>query len=1735
MSSKGRIELHSTGRKLTSYEELLTLTDKKMRRSHHVLICGNAGSGKTTLMSKLAYEWAKSVDDGKTDSQQGLTSILNQMTLVFVLDIHKLSSNETLPMAIERQILRGVSVDDIDKALNTLQKGCLIVLDGYDEMRKGTIHHVLEDEILSECFVIVTTRMHKVDDFCLSQTEKYSIVKLSGFSRDNSFKYIKKFFSQEYFSNPVGAQTLIQHIRKTPFLAALSSIPILLLMICLLWENVQKKTAIVMNSMTNLYQEALSYLNKPFETRSKATDGHDLLVRLGKPALDNLFENNLCINQEEFDNKEILEHGCLIGILFLEEGLRRNDASVTFIHKTFHEYCAAAYLSSLIETEKEKFDSYLDQINNDNIDEMKYLMKFCCGQNIKSAELVIGHVVKLKQNHREPWYLPLLLLYESELSLTANPENIKTLQACVAPSMKQPRYIVQTAEIFNAIKYFTETYSTERNCWMSKIKELSCRNVIFSTELVTCILERFTSLERFEITDHALNVLMVVGYDNETNKVLDVEISESVSILRQTDKVGEVDSSPLCKGLKKLSVKPDPDRFQMNVSALIDLLHIMSALISLSLTNIHLIGNVDISTPIVMRSLQELYVQDVFLTSNAMMQILDCMPSLMSLTINAITIDVSPSVCYVLSKVNMNLLLQLLGHASSLKTLNLVNIDLTSKRQDVNILPVQILVKEPQVKNCSMSTNTIMGLLDCTPAVTTFALDEMELTGEADDSISPSCKSLKELQMKKCSMSANTMMRLLDCTPAVTTFALDEMELTGKADDSISPSCKSLKELQMKKCSMSANTMMRLLDCTPAVTTFALDEMELTGEADDSISPSCKSLKELQMKKCSMSANTMMRLLDCTPAVTTFALDEMELTGEADDSISPSWKSLKELQMKKCSMSANMMMRLLDCTPAVTTLTLDEMELTGEADDSISPSCKSLKELQMKKCSMSANTMMRLLDCTPAVTTLTLDGTELTGELVDGSISPSCELLEECTMKAFSASLDMVLHLLKCISVMKLTMEEVRVKGTISGRISLYKSQKELQMRKFSVSVDMIMRLLHCTPAVTTLTLIEMELTGEVDDSISPSCESLKELQMKKCSMSANTMMRLLDCTPAVTTFALDEMELTGEADDSISPSCKSLKELQMKKCSMSANTMMRLLDCTPAVTTLTLDGTELTGELVDGSISPSCELLEECTMIAFSASLDMVLHLLKCISVMKLTMEEVRVKGTITGRISLYKSQQELHMRQFSVSVDKMTRLLHCTPAVTTLKLIEMELPDNVNVSISPSCKSLKELQTKACSVSANTLMRLLGCMPSITTLTLDRIHLTDEPGKPERDQMGHVRRTFISGITIQTLLSCVPSITKLTLNGFNLLGKVDKSLQWESLQEFTMEDCFQETITMMELLSCMPSVAKLTIIRFDLVCNVDKSLQCESLQEFQMEDCFQETNTMMELLSCMPSVTKLTLIRFNLLGKVDKSLQFKSLQEFTMEDCFQETNKMMELLSCMPSVTKFTLNRFTLVANVDKSLQCGSLQELQMKYCSQDTNTMMGLLSCMPSVTKLTLIRVNLLGKVDKSRQCESLQEFTMEDCFQETNKMMELLSCMPSVTKLTLNRFTLVANVDKSLQCESLQELQMKYCSQDTNTVMGLLSCMPSITTLTLDRIHLTDEPGERKYYLMGYVERTYRTATLQRLLSCIPSVANVTLVGMTLQGNMDILPQDVTIKIRHHNEQREDYIKTRWQQR
>ncbi|XP_072033493.1 uncharacterized protein [Amphiura filiformis] len=433
--------------KFRSNDDLVTLKTRHGQRVNRVLIQGETGSGKSTLAANIAYTWAK----------RDTKSPLSQFQLVFVIGMHEIeNSSRSLVDHIFQQILpedSKVSKDGLEELIKFHPKDVLIIIDGLDEDSSGMLSNdssevtqILHNRKLKQCCVILTTRPHRVTDLKDHQ-KHFTQVKLVGFSVKNVQLYIHKFFQ----NNVQKIISLIEKLNCEPHLLDLATIPVLLLMICLLWQD----DCTLPESKSMLYKETIKYLwkrhlDKEGQSLSDEDSGDEfqdglssLLHSLGEVCIMGILQDSNKVVYKEKDFKQDVFHlGCRVGLITKKKLRSKLNVknSVTFLHKTFQDFCAAVYLSNLHDTNKSEFDRYLGKLIQEGeisfAERRKYVLEFCCGTNPKTVKTIMKHLLHITNqtiskggpgidipnfgNSREATYLEtsifLCFLFESNLN-----------------------------------------------------------------------------------------------------------------------------------------------------------------------------------------------------------------------------------------------------------------------------------------------------------------------------------------------------------------------------------------------------------------------------------------------------------------------------------------------------------------------------------------------------------------------------------------------------------------------------------------------------------------------------------------------------------------------------------------------------------------------------------------------------------------------------------------------------------------------------------------------------------------------------------------------------------------------------------------------------------------------------------------------------------------------------------------------------------------------------------------------------------------------------------------------------------------------------------------------------------------------------------------------------------------------------------------------------------------------
>ena len=319
---------------------------------------GSPGTGKTTFCLKLAYDWAR--------GEMPTNCSFPKFEFVLLLkcrdikgDLMEAIKEQLLPEDIKEETWTKLSdfITDIDN-----QERILLILDGLDELPEKSrpcVQKLLNRRILPFCYVLVTSRQEtgiEVRKNC----EFDLLLEIKGFTDEDAFQYVRKHFQNIGPEHTSKGESLIVEIRENDLLNALRNNPLNLILLCVVYEDYKGKLP---TARTELYQVVVQCLLRRYCAK------HSLMAPGENSVLEKQFEENilalgelawLCLlgerhgfRESELAALEIRYKGLVardIGLLYKEETLRRlkPQHEYFFLHKTFQEYLAAAFIAHKI-------------------------------------------------------------------------------------------------------------------------------------------------------------------------------------------------------------------------------------------------------------------------------------------------------------------------------------------------------------------------------------------------------------------------------------------------------------------------------------------------------------------------------------------------------------------------------------------------------------------------------------------------------------------------------------------------------------------------------------------------------------------------------------------------------------------------------------------------------------------------------------------------------------------------------------------------------------------------------------------------------------------------------------------------------------------------------------------------------------------------------------------------------------------------------------------------------------------------------------------------------------------------------------------------------------------------------------------------------------------------------------------------------------------------------------------
>ncbi|XP_066294786.1 NLR family CARD domain-containing protein 4-like [Branchiostoma lanceolatum] len=318
----------------------------------HILIWGAAGIGKTTILAKLLMSWTDRTSE-----------VLKKYDLVFELALREVKKSQSLVDCIFSQLLPydvGFTQDDLFEFIKDNDK-VLIILDGYDEFEvaesHGTysIYDLLNYKILQKSTVVVTTTTTRLADVTRLMDHD-TRVEIVGFSPDNMASFVCNWFSNVVKRKEQG-DALLQRISPTVLYTGILSVPFLLVLTCLLWE--EDSNIPVSDQVCPLYDQLIDCLVKRYLTKGANPQSSGVIEQtlssLGELAFDSLLKNTLLFSEEDVHKycKTGHEAPVHLGLLLMQKNVSKlNPANqFSFSHKTMQEYFAGRHLANKLKSQ----------------------------------------------------------------------------------------------------------------------------------------------------------------------------------------------------------------------------------------------------------------------------------------------------------------------------------------------------------------------------------------------------------------------------------------------------------------------------------------------------------------------------------------------------------------------------------------------------------------------------------------------------------------------------------------------------------------------------------------------------------------------------------------------------------------------------------------------------------------------------------------------------------------------------------------------------------------------------------------------------------------------------------------------------------------------------------------------------------------------------------------------------------------------------------------------------------------------------------------------------------------------------------------------------------------------------------------------------------------------------------------------------------------------------------------
>ena len=367
---------------------------------HYYLIfssCCLLGIGKTVFTQKVTFDW----------SQQTFPQTLGAFDLVLLVKLRDVCNLQDVPsiLATSRAVASDgtVSVDNLYDYVRRHQEKVLLILDGYDEYvytaGKSPVLEIWNENLLSNSCVVITSRQMKAETLGSSSD---AVFKIDGFT-----DHRQKDFARRFLKDGEDVKKFFEYLEQHN-LRKLAQIPLLLLIMCLLWKEKDRKA--LPKKRAHIFTQFVKTLFDHMREKQSAEsvfnieDYSDELYALGRSAFEALINDCLYILRSELPNYDLIERLIEVGLFqVLNMSSLNPEKGVYFIHKSLQEYFAASFLKEeLVLSKKNKITNSLSKLDSvEKILKMNEVLKFAGELSEEAAREIVIHLTKMAAKEEE--------------------------------------------------------------------------------------------------------------------------------------------------------------------------------------------------------------------------------------------------------------------------------------------------------------------------------------------------------------------------------------------------------------------------------------------------------------------------------------------------------------------------------------------------------------------------------------------------------------------------------------------------------------------------------------------------------------------------------------------------------------------------------------------------------------------------------------------------------------------------------------------------------------------------------------------------------------------------------------------------------------------------------------------------------------------------------------------------------------------------------------------------------------------------------------------------------------------------------------------------------------------------------------------------------------------------------------------------------------------------------------